>query len=90
MSEIYWSTDDETYNLDTLEEVIEYLLDDDPYSLVGVKVSYGTAKPFGTDWIDADFVIDEISERAYDEAGEWAEDFPNIKPEAKKELEDLC
>ena len=84
---IYWSTDEETYNLDTLDEVIESLLDNDPYDLVGCEVYYGTAKPYSTEWVDADFVIDNISEMAYGEAGEWALDFPNVSEEAKEELQ---
>lgn len=85
---IYWSTDEETYNLDTLDDVLEYLLwDNEPAELVGGEVYYGTAKPYSTEWVDAAFVIDNISERAYDEAGEWALDFPNVSEKAKGELQ---
>lgn len=88
MNNTYWATDDETYNLDTLDEVIESLLFyNEPNEIVGSKVSYGEAVPFSTDWIDADFVIDNIAERGYDEGGEWAEDFPDVSAEAREELE---
>ena len=88
MNKVYWATDDETYNLDTLDEVIEHLLcDNEPNEIVGCAVSYGEVVPFNTDWIDADFVIDNIAERGYDEGGEFALDFPDVSAEAKEELE---
>lgn len=88
MNNIYWATDDETYNLDNLDEVIEHLLfDNSPDKIVGAKVSYGGAVPFNTDWVDADFVIDNIAERGYYEGGEWAEDFSDVSAEGREELQ---
>ena len=50
----------------------------------------GIAEDFDTtSLIDASDIIDLLSERAYDNLGECAEDFPNVSKEAVKELNDF-
>lgn len=82
---VKWSADGETYNYDSLSE----LLDCNDDIEAGRVVYFGEASRPGTTWIDADDVIEMIGERAYDVGGESAECFPEVSPEAIVELSQL-
>lgn len=78
-----WSTDEETYNYDSLGELLDcndLVAGDTVY--MGHAVNHDP-----TSWFDADHVIEAIGEAAYGEAGEHAEDYPDVTPEAKAELQ---
>ena len=83
--QVFWSSDEETFNYDSLDELIA--MDDDLEA--GRTVYYGEAEAIGTNFVDADDVIEDIANRAYAEGGEHAEDFPDVSAEAKKELDDF-
>ncbi|MCD5326715.1 hypothetical protein ACFFU8_18385 [Chromobacterium piscinae] len=77
-----WSHNGETFQADSLRELIkDYELE--PGSVVHV----GDVQEHGTNWIDADDVIEQIAERGDDEGGEFADDFPDVPDEAKAELD---
>lgn len=80
--QIFWSSDCETFNADSLAELIES--DDDLEA--GDLVSYGEAEDVGTDFVSEEDVIELIADRAYDYGGEAAEDFPDVSDEAAREL----
>lgn len=79
-----WSTDEETYNYDSLGE----LLDCNSELEAGTVVFVGHAVDHDpTSWFDADQVIDAIADAAYGEAREHAEGYPDVTDEAKAELQ---
>jgi hypothetical protein len=81
-----WSTDEETFNYDTLGE----LLDCNDELTAGSVVYMGHAADHDpTAWFSADHVIGALGEAAYDEAGEHAQDYPDVSEEAKAELQTL-
>lgn len=80
-----WSTDEETYSYDTLGELLdcnELVAGDIVY--VGHAIDHDP-----TWWFDADQVIEAIGEAAHGDAGEHAEDYPDVTDEAKAELQTL-
>lgn len=82
--QLVWSDNGEDFNGDSLCELIE-----NSELQPGQTVHFGEAKYHSTSWIDANDVIEIISDRAWDEGGEYAEDFPNVSDQAKKELGDF-
>lgn len=82
----YWSDNEEDWNCDCLSD----LLAGNDELKEGDTVYFGTAAtPPATAFINATDVIEMMGERAYDEFGEHAEDFPSMTAEAKAELEAL-
>ncbi|WP_250501938.1 hypothetical protein [Caballeronia sp. AZ7_KS35] len=81
-----WSRNGEDYTCDDLHELID--LEDDLEA--GDVVFVGEVKAIEMKHLcDADDVIEMMGERAYDEAGEWADNYPDVTPEAKAELDAL-
>jgi hypothetical protein len=85
--QVCWSRDGDEFRFDTLTD----LLDHHSFSLKpGDKVWHGTAdQPSVRELFDANDVIETMGERAYDIAGEYAEDYPNVSEEARQELDQL-
>jgi hypothetical protein len=85
-SDEYWSRDEEHFSYETLGE----LLDCNDDLEVGDTVYTGNGiTPDPAEWVDADDVIEQLACRAYDESGEFAEDYPEVSEEAKAELDEL-
>ncbi|WP_349616962.1 hypothetical protein [Azotobacter salinestris] len=81
-----WSTNEEDFNSLSLDE----LIGSNEHLKVGDTVWKGEAvHPDPTSYIDAGDVIELIGGRAYDDCGEYAEDFPDVSGEAKAELDEL-
>ncbi|SEN72963.1 hypothetical protein SAMN05216404_106211 [Nitrosospira multiformis] len=81
-----WSTDEENFRYDCLDD----LLDSNDDLEVGGVVYVGNAKhPKPEQLCDADDIIDRISDNAWDIGGEYAEDYPNVTREAHQELDDF-
>ena len=79
-----WSADEELFNCDSLGE----LLDENDDLEVGASVWKGEKFPINTaGYVDADDVIEMLGERAYDDVGEFAEDWPDVPDEARQELD---
>lgn len=79
-----WSLDEENFSFDSLEDLIAC----NDHLGAGDEVYRGTKRhedPGG--WVDADDVIENLSCRASDEAGEYADDYPDISEDAKDELQ---
>jgi hypothetical protein len=83
---IVWSPNDEDYNCESLGEVLDYLGGDEVVQ-PGRTVYFGEAVEGTYSRVTAADILDMIGDRAYDEGGEHAEDFPNVSDEAKAELE---
>lgn len=80
-----WSADRELFNFDSLDE----LLDSDTFE-VGQIVYFGQKAAVNpTRWVDVDIVLDALGDRAYDQVGEAASDYPDVTREARDELETL-
>lgn len=78
-----YALDGENFIFESEEEVVEEA-QEEGYS----TYSKGVVKPIlPHHLIDANDVIEMIGERAWDIAGEWADDFPDVTKEAKGELE---
>jgi len=81
-----WSLNDEGFSHDSLSE----LLDNYPDLKAGARVFTGMAVyPALSRLIDSDDVIDQMSDRAYDIAGEYADGYPDVSAEDKAELDAL-
>lgn len=81
--QVVWSNDDEYFIYDSLQE----LLSQEEGVGVGATVSFGEKEDADVSTlVDADDVVEMIGERAYDNFGESAEDFPGVSLEAKQEL----
>ena len=81
-----WSANDELFNCDSLSE----LLDENDELEVGATVWRGEKSPINiTGYIDAGDIIEMLGERAYDDVGEFAEDWPDVPDAARQELEEL-
>jgi hypothetical protein len=79
-----WSHTEDYFNCDSMEEVIS-----DQGLLAGDTIYFGEQRTPKSVWIDADEVIERIQEAAYEECGEWAEDYPKVDDQAKAELDAL-
>lgn len=84
-----YSLDEENFTYEDLYEVLAAL--DDQDALVEGAVFYeGTAThPKPSTFFSVDQLFEGMSESAYDECGEWAEDFPDVSVEKKRELESI-
>lgn len=81
-----WSADEELFNCDSLGD----LLDENDDLEVGATVWKGEKFPINTTgYVDAGDVIEMLGERAYDDVGEFAEDWPDVPDEARQELDAL-
>ncbi|MYM81138.1 hypothetical protein GTP44_04085 [Duganella sp. FT50W] len=80
-----WSVDEENFNARSLGDLI------DSHELeVGAVVFRAEAiHPEPKELIDAEDIIETMGERAYDIAGEYGEDYPNVSDEALQELSDF-
>jgi hypothetical protein len=88
-SDIWWSVDEENYNYSSLEELLDAEWDQFEYLKEGSVVYYGEIKLPSTSFIDADDIVEMISERAYEDGGEYADNYPNCSDEDLKELSDF-
>jgi hypothetical protein len=87
MENIVWSNDGEQYNHESKEECIESLWHSCDDGIVGNKIYYGTASiPVVNNLIDIEDILEMLGERAYDNYGECAEDFPDVSEKSKKLL----
>lgn len=83
--EVVWSAGREIFNFDSLSE----LLDSGSFE-VGQTVYFGEKAAVNpTRWVDVDIVLDALGDRAYDQIGEAASDYPDVSQEARDELEAL-
>lgn len=81
-----WSANDEMFNCDSLDE----LLNENDELEVGATVWKGDKIPVDiTGYVDAGDIIEMLGERAYDDVGEVAEEWPDVSAEARKELDAL-
>lgn len=90
--EYCYSTDEECFNLD-FDSVLDIIVNnlEEGESAVGKVYWRGIAsRPLPSNFApDADDIFQIMSERAHDNCGEWAEDFPDCSREKQKELESL-
>jgi len=87
-STTYYSTNDENYCHTDIHDVIQEAADC-PDIKVGDKVSFweGESKILkASDFFYGNNVIENMSEMAYENCGEYAEGWPEIKPEQNKLL----
>ena len=88
MSHTVYSINEEEFRYDDLEEAIEMLLDNESESGDTIILYSGTAEPYKfSDFMRRD-VLDDISEHAYEEAGEWAgvDLWPDVSVDQEAEL----
>lgn len=85
MAEIYWSRDGETFDYGTLAELISgHGLKEGDIVYFGDREDHNPKK-----WVDADSVIEMIGEAYYEDAPEYAADYPDVTPEQVQELQTL-
>lgn len=79
-----WSADEEAFCYDSLHE----LLDSNDELAVGDPVYFADAViPDPATYIDVDDILTQMGERAADDCGEYAEDYPTASTEAVQSLE---
>lgn len=79
-----WSANDEMFNCDNLNE----LLNENDNLAAGDIVWKGEKFPVKiAAYVDAGDIIEMLGERAYDDVGEVAEDWPDVSAEARQELD---
>lgn len=83
---IVWSHDNETFNCDGLGELLDIMSGSEELC-AGRIVYFGETVEPRRVWVDAASVLEDIANRAYDDGGEHAEDFPDVAPEAAAELD---
>lgn len=85
---IVWSTSGDNYSHLEKRDALETAFH--AGFKVGGKIFFGDAsKPDPANFVSADRLIEDIGNNAYDNHGEFAEDYPDVKPQAKQELEDF-
>lgn len=78
-----WSANNEDFIYDNLQELLEC----EDGVVAGSLVSVGNKEDACVNTlVDADDIIEMLGERAWDNFGEAAEDFPDVSTEAKAEL----
>lgn len=81
-----WSANGEDFIFQSLRELLDAGADLAPGDVVHVgEADY----PDTHQLIDASDVMDQMTDRAWDIAGEYAMDYPDVSNEAKAELESL-
>lgn len=90
MSEIYYSTDEEVFNYDDIGEAICSIFECDDTLDVGtiITIYSGEAIKFNASSFVKD-ITEDMSERAYDEIGEHADNWPDCNKEQREDLEKL-
>jgi hypothetical protein len=83
-----YSTDEEEFNYDTLDDAATSALDD-PKITVGTIVTLyeGDAIPWKASDFAPGFNLDTLSQNAYDNAGEYADDWPDCGEAAGSDLD---
>lgn len=82
-----WSIDNECFNAVCLGELVDSNSDD---IVVGTVVYKGDAVSADiSSLLSAEDIVEMLSERAYDEYGEAAEDYPDVSKEEMAELDKL-
>ena len=81
-----WSRDEENFSYQSLEDLLDTHDELKPGDTVWVA---DAVRPDMNRLIDADDVTQTMGERAYDIAGEHAEDYPDVSKEAEDELNAL-
>jgi hypothetical protein len=94
MNEKVFSLCGEIYNITDRKELIDSLMwlhkTQNKLDLIGKEYFEGDpVRPKVRDLVDADGIIDYISENAYENYGEFAEDWPDLTTEEKEQFEDL-
>lgn len=90
MAEVAYSTDEENYNFESLAEAIESMDDPQPgYIVYEGDVVQRPASHYWRGRRGLEWLLENLNEQAYDEAGEFAEDWPgnSITDEGEKALE---
>lgn len=86
---IVWSANEEDFHMSSLVDLIDCTYYKSADEMLGQTVYYGEAVPPSTQFINATDIIDMISEQAYNQGGEYSEDYPNCSAQDTKDLEDF-
>lgn len=81
-----WAANGQDFNFESLLD----LLESHPDLIAGDVVQVGQAcHPDSSQLVDADDVMEQMTDRAWDIAGEYAMGYPDVSKEAKDELDAL-
>ena len=87
MSEIYYSTDGETFNDQSIDDAICQIIESDEALNVGdiITVYSGEAvKKKASDYISS--TVEDMEQNAYDDMGEYANEWPDLTKDEADEL----
>lgn len=84
-----YSTDEEVYQYETLGEAMDAI--DGDFGLEDGQIIYegDAVRRTPSHYFRMDHLLDNMSERANDEGGEWADGFPSLTKEKHDELDAL-
>ena len=86
-SDLCYSTDEENYNYETLGDALD-ALDGDQGLEEGDVIYEGEAlRKAPSYYFDVDGLLEDMGERAHDDAGEWADTFPDLPKDKVAELD---
>ena len=83
MQELIYSADGEDFQYESVQEILDNYEDLVAGDLIHVAEKHDADV---TTLVDADDITEMLGERAWDNFGECAEDFPDVSKEAKMEL----
>lgn len=83
MTKECWSDDNESFCYESLGE----LVDNTELEVGQIVYKADAIRPDVSFMIDSDDIVTMLNERACDEYGDYAEDFPNVSDDALKELD---
>lgn len=85
---IYYSTDEETFNYESVDEAVECLIGNDSDIKVGdiVYVQSGESVAVSVKEYIPD-ILETISDNSYDEMGEFSDGFPDASKEVGQEIQ---
>ena len=90
MKDIYYSSDEETFNYESIDEAICDVFESENSFSVGDIITVYSGEPVkrAASYFVRD-IHEDMNERAYDEAGEWGEDYPECNKEQRDELQKM-
>ncbi len=88
-TEFVYSINEEDFTHDCVEDALDALDGRDALWVDAVIWRGIGVKKDASAYFDLDRLLEDMGERAYDESSEWAQDFPDVSADQKKELESI-
>lgn len=84
-----YSTNNEDFNHSSLWEALEQIEGDDGLTVGRVVYEADANRRAAGYYFDIDLMLEQMGEHAHEQGGEYADDFPDVSPDKKAELQKL-